>query len=101
MTSPTCTPTVSRSRPAASTARIWTALTAVYLIWGSTYLAIRISVETLPPFVSSALRFGAAGVVLAALLLLRRGWAALRVTRRQLGSAALVGVLLLVGGNAV
>ncbi len=36
---------------------IWTALGAVYLIWGSTYLAIRFTVETTPPFLSAAARF--------------------------------------------
>jgi drug/metabolite transporter (DMT)-like permease len=80
---------------------IWSALVAVYLIWGSTYLAIRISVETLPPFLSGALRFGGAGLVLAVILTLRRGTAALRVSRRRLGAAVLAGVLLLAGGNGV
>lgn len=73
----------------------------VYLLWGSTYLAIRIAVETLPPLLSAALRFAVAGLVLAVVLRLRRGPGALRVDRRQLGSAALVGVLLLAGGNGL
>ncbi len=73
----------------------------VYLLWGSTYLAIRIAVESLPPLTSAAMRFAAAGLVLAAVLRLRRGPGALRVDRRQLGSAALVGVLLLAGGNGL
>ncbi|WP_410810657.1 EamA family transporter [Micromonospora sp. 067-2] len=80
---------------------IWTALIVVYLLWGSTYLAIRIAVESLPPLTSAAMRFAAAGLVLAAVLRLRRGPGALRVDRRQLGSAALVGVLLLAGGNGL
>ncbi|MEH1164952.1 EamA family transporter [Micromonospora sp. CPCC 205539] len=80
---------------------IWTALIVVYLLWGSTYLGIRIAVESLPPLTSAALRFAAAGLVLAAVLRLRRGPGALRVDRRQLGSAALVGVLLLAGGNGL
>ncbi|SIN27247.1 EamA family transporter [Micromonospora cremea] len=80
---------------------IWTALIVVYLLWGSTYLGIRIAVETLPPLTSAALRFAVAGAVLAAVLRLRRGPGALRVERRQLGSAALVGVLLLAGGNGL
>ncbi|SCE81613.1 EamA family transporter [Micromonospora chokoriensis] len=80
---------------------IWTALIVVYLLWGSTYLAIRITVETLPPLLSAALRFAVAGLILAVVLRLRRGPGALRVDRRQLGSAALVGVLLLAGGNGL
>ncbi|MEU4472518.1 EamA family transporter [Micromonospora sp. NPDC023888] len=80
---------------------IWTALIVVYLLWGSTYLAIRIAVETLPALLSAALRFAVAGLVLAVVLRLRRGPGALRVGLRQLGSAALVGVLLLAGGNGL
>ncbi|MGQ5260665.1 EamA family transporter [Micromonospora sp. ZYX-F-536] len=80
---------------------IWTALIVVYLLWGSTYLGIRIAVESLPPLTSAAMRFAAAGLVLAVVLRLRRGPGSLRVDRRQLGSAALVGVLLLAGGNGL
>ncbi|MEV4556875.1 EamA family transporter [Kitasatospora sp. NPDC049285] len=80
---------------------VWAALGIVYVVWGSTYLAIRVTVETLPPLLSGAMRFAAAGVLLAAALVARRGWGVLRVTPRQLGSAVLVGVLLLVGGNGL
>ncbi|RZU72375.1 drug/metabolite transporter (DMT)-like permease [Micromonospora kangleipakensis] len=82
-------------------ALIWTALVLVYVLWGSTYLGIRIAVESLPPLTSAAGRFAAAALVLAAVLRIRRGPGALRVDRRQLGSAALVGVLLLAGGNGL
>ena len=47
-----------------STLLVWTALSAVYLIWGSTYLAIRFTVETTPPFLSAAARFLVSGVAL-------------------------------------
>ncbi|MFC3503443.1 EamA family transporter [Micromonospora krabiensis] len=87
--------------PAAAPALIWTALIVVYVLWGSTYLGIRIAVETLPPLASAAARFAAAAVVLALVLRLRRGPGALRVDRRQLGAAALVGILLLAGGNGL
>ncbi|MFI7606812.1 EamA family transporter [Micromonospora sp. NPDC049366] len=87
--------------PAAAPALIWTALIVVYVLWGSTYLGIRIAVETLPPLASAAARFAAAAVVLALVLRLRRGPGALRVDRRQLGAAAVVGVLLLAGGNGL
>ena len=78
------------------------ALWTVYLVWGSTYLAIKVSVETLPPFLSSGLRFLLAGALLAAIL--RATGRSLRVPRRELGSAALVGIALLglgVGGVAL
>ena len=88
------------ARPAAPTAvAVWTALVTVYLVWGSTYLAIRVVVDTAPPLLAMGARFLAAGLLLAAFLVVRRGRSALRVTRRQLGGAALVGVLLLLCGN--
>ncbi|MGC4769791.1 EamA family transporter [Micromonospora sp. DT44] len=91
----------SGRRADAAPSLVWTALIVVYLLWGSTYLAIRITVETLPPLLSATMRFAVAGLVLAVVLRLRRGPGALRVRPRQLGSAALVGVLLLAGGNGL
>ena len=44
--------------------KTWSALIALYLIWGSTYLAIRFVVETIPPFLSAGLRFVTAGAIL-------------------------------------
>ncbi|MGI5212661.1 EamA family transporter [Plantactinospora sp. CA-290183] len=82
-------------------ALVWAALAVVYVVWGSTYLGIRITVETLPPLLSAAVRFVVAAAVLALILRLRRGRGALRVDRRQLSGAALVGVLLLAGGNGL
>ncbi|MFD5425767.1 EamA family transporter [Streptomyces sp. NPDC127084] len=80
---------------------VWGALAIVYVVWGSTYLAIRVVVETMPPFLSTGARFLTAGVVLAAIIAWRQGPSALRATPSQLGSAALVGLLLLVGGNSL
>jgi drug/metabolite transporter (DMT)-like permease len=78
---------------------LWTALVIVYVVWGSTYLGIRIAVETLPPLLSAGIRFVSAGAILAMILAARGGYAVVKVTRRQLGAAALVGTLLLAGGN--
>jgi drug/metabolite transporter (DMT)-like permease len=80
----------------ASPLALWSALAAVYVIWGSTYLAISIAVQTLPPLFSAGLRFCVAGLVLLGVIAVRRG---LRVGREQLIGAAIVGLLLLVGGN--
>ena len=80
-------------------AKIWIALATVYVVWGSTYLAIAIAVEDLPPLLAVSTRFLAAGGILAAWLLWRRR-GALRVARHELGAAALIGVLL-PGANAV
>lgn len=72
------------------------ALLAIYLIWGSTYLAIRIALESFPPMFMAAVRFLVAGVLLFAFLRLRGAPAPNR--KQWLGAAAL-GLLLLVGGN--
>jgi drug/metabolite transporter (DMT)-like permease len=77
-------------------ARVWTALWIVYLVWGSTYLGIRWADETLPPFPMLAVRFVAAGSILA-VWCARRGLA--RPTRRQWRDAAIVGTLLASLGN--
>ncbi|GAA1226491.1 drug/metabolite exporter YedA [Kitasatospora nipponensis] len=87
--------------PARTSTAVWAALAVVYVVWGSTYLGIRIVVESMPALLSGAVRFLLAGALLLGVLAWRQGSAALRVTRRQLGSAALVGVLLLVGGNGL
>ena len=78
---------------------LWAALITVYLVWGSTYLAIRVVVESAPPLLAMGSRFLLAGVLLGTYLLLRHGRAALRVDRRALAGAGLVGLLLLLGGN--
>ena len=77
---------------------IWAALLLIYVVWGSTYLAIKLNVETLPPLLSGGVRFLAAGGLLSLLLLARRGRAGMRVTQRELAACAAAGALLLVGG---
>ena len=83
----------------ASPAKVWVALGTVYVVWGSTYLGIRVMVRYLPPMVAMGTRFVLAGLIMAAGVRLLTGRGALRVGRRQLASAALVGVLLLTVGN--
>jgi drug/metabolite transporter (DMT)-like permease len=80
--------------------QVWSALWIVYLVWGSTYLAIRVMVETVPPLLGAGTRFAVAGALLLVALTVRLGPRAVRPTRRQLLGAALVG-LLLPGANAV
>lgn len=74
------------------------ALLAVYVIWGSTYLAIRVVIETMPPFLSASVRFLLGGSLF-------YFWARLRGARRptltQWRSAAIVGGLLFLGGNGI
>jgi drug/metabolite transporter (DMT)-like permease len=83
--------------PRGDRARLMAAFAAVYLVWGSTYLAIRYAIETLPPFVMAGARFIFAGLILIVWALLR---GAEFPTARQWGSAAIVGAFLLLGGNA-
>lgn len=87
------------TRPAPPGWQIWSALAIVYVVWGSTYLAIAYVVDSLPALLSAALRFALAGLVLAGYLLARRGLRALRASRRQYVNASVVGLLLLLGGN--
>jgi drug/metabolite transporter (DMT)-like permease len=77
------------------------ALLTVYLVWGSTYLAIRYTVVDLPPLLAMGVRFLLAGALIAGALLLLRGRSVFRVTRQQFGTAALCGLFLLVGGNGL
>jgi drug/metabolite transporter (DMT)-like permease len=72
------------------------ALLAVYIIWGSTYLAIRETLKGFPPFLGAGTRFLIAGAILYIFLRVR---GAPNPNRRQVGGAAIVGSLLLVGGN--
>ncbi|MFI5254609.1 MAG: EamA family transporter [Candidatus Limnocylindrales bacterium] len=81
--------------------RVWLALLVIYVVWGSTYLGIRVVVHDLPPLLSAGLRFTVAGVILAAVLLVRSGPSGFRVERRQLLGAITVGALLLVFGNGL
>lgn len=77
-------------------ASIGMALAAVYVVWGSTYLGIRIALEGFPPFLMAGVRSLIAGALLYAVVRLR---GARRPTAVQWGNATLVGGLLLLGGN--
>jgi drug/metabolite transporter (DMT)-like permease len=77
------------------------ALATVYVVWGSTYLAIRVMVETMPPLLAAGVRFAVAGAIYWVVLRLAGGVRRVRVTRRQLGAAGVVGLLLPFGGNGL
>jgi len=87
-------PRSTQSTP--SPALVLAAFAAVYVIWGSTYLAIRFAVEELPPFLIAGIRFVVAGSVLFLWAWLKREP---RPVGREAGSAAVGGLLLLLGGN--
>jgi drug/metabolite transporter (DMT)-like permease len=77
---------------------VWVGLGVLYTVWGSTYLAIAVAVDTIPPFLMAALRFGLAGVLLLAWMTLRHREALRRPTRREVIDTTIVGALLLGGG---
>jgi drug/metabolite transporter (DMT)-like permease len=81
------------------TARIWTALLVVYVVWGSTYLAIRIAIETLPPFLMGGVRFLVAGAILFAWAVRRGDRLQDAPGRAQWVAATIVGAGLFLGGN--
>jgi len=77
------------------TLRIGVAFLAVYLIWGTTYLAIRFGLEGFPPFMLNGIRFVIAGVVLLLIARVRNHpWP----TKAQWWNSARIGVLMMVGG---
>lgn len=87
------TPGVAPSRPSP---RAWFALVTVCVIWGTTYLAIKVALDTIPPFLMGGLRYTTAGLMLAGILYLNgqtipgpRDW----------GRLAIVGFFMLVFGN--
>jgi len=75
---------------------IWSAMISVYMVWGSTYLAIRFAVQTMPPFLMAGVRFLIAGSVL---YLVRQAMGDPRPSWKEWRSAAVIGIFLLVGGN--
>ena len=84
------------SQESPSNVRVMMAFVAIYVVWGSTYLAIRFGVETIPPFMMAGTRFVVAGLLL-------YGWARMTGSPRprpvEWKSAAIIGISLLVVGN--
>src|SRR4051812_34681143 len=97
MSSPPRRPPVSPS--AAIPPLVLLSLAAVYVIWSSTYLALRIVVETLPPLLSAGLRYMAAGAFLYVALRVRG--AAAPTGREWLASLPCGGLMFLVGNGFV
>jgi drug/metabolite transporter (DMT)-like permease len=89
----------SPAAPSHSRVALLAAFAIVYVVWGSTYLAIRFAIETLPSFLMAATRFLIAGAALYAWSRLVGG--AARPTGAQWRATAVVGALLLVAGNGL
>ncbi len=93
---------MTRDGARASTAATWAALLTVYVVWGSTYLGIRVVVEArIPPLLGMGTRFLAAAAILMGFLAGQRGLHSLKVSWQELRAAAIVGSLLLLGGNGL
>jgi drug/metabolite transporter (DMT)-like permease len=88
------TPSAPSGQPRLSS--ILLAYLGVYVVWGSTYLAIAIAVRTLPPFLMASARFLISGAIL---YVYARWTGAARPTRLHWRGAAIIGTLLLLGGN--
>jgi drug/metabolite transporter (DMT)-like permease len=78
--------------------KIWIALIALYIVWGSTYFGIKIAIETIPPFFHASVRFLMSGLIL---VIWQRSVGQVMPTRRQWISTAIIGTLLLLGGNGL
>ena len=78
--------------------KIWLALIALYIVWGSTYLGIKVAIETIPPFFHAGIRFLISGLIL---VIWQRSAGHPMPTRKQWISTAIIGSLLLLGGNGL
>ena len=89
------------TRPRPNPLAVWIGILVLWVVWGSTYLGMKLAMDSMPPFVMGAARFIPAGVLLTILVI---AWNRGRVpmpTGRQLLDAAIVGTLLLVGGTGL
>jgi drug/metabolite transporter (DMT)-like permease len=77
---------------------VWTAILILYVVWGSTYLGIRIAVESIPPFAMAAVRFAIAGLVLLAVVFVLRRGSVPRPSLREWRDCFIVGAFLMGGG---
>jgi drug/metabolite transporter (DMT)-like permease len=85
----------------APTPAVWAALFSVWAFWGGTYLAIRVVVRTMPPFLAASARFLVAGAFLYAVAVRRGDREGDRPTRAQWIAATIIGGSLLLGGNGL
>jgi drug/metabolite transporter (DMT)-like permease len=85
----------------APAAAVWAALLSVWVFWGGTYLAIRVVVRTMPPFLTASVRFLVAGAILYAIAVRRGDREGDRPTRAQWVAATIIGGSLLLGGNGL
>lgn len=95
---------MTNARAAPATVEMVVALLIVYTVWGSTYFAIAVMIETLPPLLAAGARYATAGALVLGALAAHARWRRShatpeRPTRAHWRSAAIIGTLLLLGGN--
>jgi drug/metabolite transporter (DMT)-like permease len=78
--------------------KIWIVLITLYIVWGSTYFGIKVAIETIPPFFHAGIRFLVSGLIL---VIWQRAAGSEMPTRSQWKSTAIIGMLLLLGGNGL
>ncbi|GAB4570659.1 MAG: drug/metabolite exporter YedA [Anaerolineales bacterium] len=78
--------------------KIWIALITLYIVWGSTYFGIKVAIETIPPFFHAGIRFLVSGLII---LAWQKAAKQEMPTRKQWVSTAIIGTLLLLGGNGL
>ena len=91
-------PTVALTSRPASALAVWVGLVTLYLVWGSTYLAIRLAIDSMPPYLMIAIRFFVAGGLLFGWSLVNGDVRAHPPTRLEWRDSFIVGALLLCGG---
>jgi drug/metabolite transporter (DMT)-like permease len=101
MTHTTAAPATASTKVPPALGLVLLALGIVYVVWGSTYLAIRVVVEQAPPLTSMGLRYLTAAVVLGAILAARGGPRRLALTRKQALGTGFLGLMLPMLGNGM
>ncbi len=88
-------------RTSASPLAVWAGILVLYVVWGSTYLGMKVAMDNVPPFVMGFLRFVPAGLLLTGGVTLRHRGALVRPTFVQVRDATIVGAMLLLGGTGL
>jgi drug/metabolite transporter (DMT)-like permease len=89
------------TRPPANPIAVWVGILVLYVVWGSTYLGMKVAMDTMPVFVMGVFRFVPAGVILSLLVIAWNRGRIARPTRGQLRDASIVGTMLLLGGTGL
>lgn len=94
-------PAQTGSRGSAAGMLSWIALLTVWFVWGSTFLGIRVAVQSIPPFLMAGTRYVLAGLLLSAIVWFAKGSRRMPITWRDLRAVLVAAVLLLVCGNGL